>query len=107
MQRKSEVADKGQDWWLSLCPCTKDAAADNDSDDVASLFLDRRNPLILVCWICRGNTRKPECIVVVMLNIFVEVDRIILHGVDLADALKLKVVWLKTVKIDTNDGAGV
>ncbi len=40
-----------------------------------------------------------------MLNIHVEVDSIILHGLDLANALELKVVWLRSVKIYPNNGA--
>jgi hypothetical protein len=42
-----------------------------------------------------------------MIDVHVEVDSIILHGVDLANALELKVVWLRSVKIDTNDGASI
>jgi hypothetical protein len=42
-----------------------------------------------------------------MIDVRVEVDGIILHGVDLAVALELKVVQLRSVEIDTNNGAGI
>jgi hypothetical protein len=42
-----------------------------------------------------------------MIDVCVEVDGVISHGVDLADALELKVVQLRSIKIDTNDGASI
>ena len=41
-----------------------------------------------------------------MIDICVEVDGVVLH-IDLANALKLKLVQLRSIKIDTNDGASI
>ncbi len=57
-----------------------------------SLFIDGRNHIVLVCWICGGIRRKGELCVVNMIDVCVEVDGVISHGVDLANALELKVV---------------
>jgi hypothetical protein len=42
-----------------------------------------------------------------MIDICVEVDGIILHGLDLANALELKVVRSRRIEIYTDDGAGI
>jgi hypothetical protein len=42
-----------------------------------------------------------------MIDVHVEVNGIISHGVNIANALKLKVVRPRSVKIYTNDGAGI
>jgi len=45
--------------------------------------------------------------VVDMIAVRVEVDGVILHGVDLANARKLKVIQPRSVEIYTDDGAGI
>jgi len=50
-------------------------------------FLDGHLHLLFIRWICGGNTRKRESILVSMLCICIEVGCIALHGVDLANAL--------------------
>jgi hypothetical protein len=69
--------------------------------------LDGRNYIILVFWICGGIRRKAVFFVVRMIDVCVEVDGVISHGVDLANALKLKVVRLRSIKTYADDGANI
>jgi len=70
-------------------------------------FLDGRNHIVLARWISEGIRRKGELFVVNMIDVRVEVDGIISHGIDLANALELKVVRSRSVEIDSNNGAGI
>jgi hypothetical protein len=42
-----------------------------------------------------------------MIDVHVEVDGVISHGINLTNTLKLKVVRSRSIEIDTDNGAGI